>query len=111
MLAAAHRLRSHSDFTRIVRQGRKSKHGVLVVHVLPGSHTHSRAGFVVSKAIGNSVTRHRVTRRLRAALAAQFALHTSPIDVVVRALPGAQRAGVDQLSSSVNRALSSLGVE
>ena len=47
----------------------------------------ARAGFVVGKAVGNSVVRHRVTRRLRAVVAAE--LHRLPptADLVVRARP------------------------
>lgn len=52
----------------------------------------ARAGFVVGKAVGNSVVRHRVTRRLRAVVAAE--LHRLPVtaDLVVRARPEAADA-------------------
>ncbi len=59
----------------------------------------TRAGFVVSKAVGGAVTRNRVKRRLRHMVAAQLASGTSGVDVVVRALPAAatapQRLAVD----------------
>ncbi|MCW2635165.1 MAG: rnpA [Blastococcus sp.] len=52
----------------------------------------ARAGFVVGKAVGNSVVRHRVTRRLRAAVREE--LHRLPpsADLVVRARPEAAAA-------------------
>src|SRR4051794_27222158 len=52
----------------------------------------ARAGFVVGKAVGNSVVRHRVTRRLRAVVREQ--LHRLPptADLVVRARPEAAAA-------------------
>lgn len=52
----------------------------------------ARAGFVVGKAVGNSVVRHRVTRRLRAIVGAE--LHRLPptADLVVRARPEAATA-------------------
>ena len=55
--------------------------------------TGARAGFVVGKAVGNSVVRHRVTRQLRAAVRAE--LHRLPptADLVVRARPEAATAG------------------
>jgi ribonuclease P protein component len=52
----------------------------------------ARAGFVVGKAVGNSVVRHRVTRRLRAVVASE--LHRLPVtaDLVLRARPEAAEA-------------------
>ncbi len=52
----------------------------------------ARAGLVVGKAVGNSVVRHRVTRRLRAVVLRE--LHRLPptADLVVRARPEAGTA-------------------
>ncbi|GAB3995247.1 hypothetical protein GCM10029992_12000 [Glycomyces albus] len=47
----------------------------------------ARAGFVVSKAVGNAVVRNRVKRRLRHAAAEQLASWPVGTDVVVRATP------------------------
>ena len=44
----------------------------------PGTVGGPRAGFVVGKAVGNSVVRHRVTRRLRAVVLDQ--LDRLPVD-------------------------------
>ena len=68
MLAAAQRLRRSSDFTAVFRGGRRSGRGTLVVHLFleePAQASTARAGFVVSKAVGNAVVRNRVRRRLR----------------------------------------------
>ncbi len=48
-----------------------------------------RVGMVVSKAVGNAVTRNRVKRRLRHLAVAQLSRTPSGTDVVVRALPPA----------------------
>ena len=57
----------------------------------------ARAGFVVGKAVGNSVVRHRVTRQLRSLVRAE--LHRLPptADLVVRARPEAADAGSARL--------------
>lgn len=44
---------------------------------------------MVSKAVGNAVTRNRVKRRLRHLAAASLPTIAFPVDVVVRALPPA----------------------
>ena len=68
---------------------------VVFVH-RSGSERPARAGVVTSKAVGNSVDRHRTARRIRAALGS--ALETLPpgTDVVVKALPGATTDGALQ---------------
>lgn len=52
----------------------------------------ARAGFVVGRAVGNSVVRHRVTRRLRAAVREELHRLPASADLVVRARPEAADA-------------------
>lgn len=68
----------------------------------------ARAGFVVGKAVGNSVVRHRVTRQLRAAVRAE--LHRLPptADLVVRARPDAAAAGSAVLRRDLSVGMSRL---
>lgn len=44
---------------------------------------------MVSKAVGTAVVRNRVKRRLRHLVADEFRRLDAPVDLVVRALPGA----------------------
>ena len=66
----------------------------------------TRVGFVVSKAVGDAVTRNRVKRILRHALAARLAEIGDDQDLVVRALPAASAAvsvtGSRRLRAEVN---------
>lgn len=59
------------------------------MHVRVNGRDGSRAGFIVSKAVGKAVTRNRVKRQLRHLAAAALPSATSGVDVVVRALPSA----------------------
>ena len=74
-------------------------------HVPPGA----RAGFVVGKAVGNSVVRHRVTRRLRAVVRDELDRLPAGADLVVRARPEAADASSEllrrDLSSGLDRLL------
>ena len=58
-----------------------------MVHAARGAGPQSRAGFVVSKAVGGAVVRNRVKRRLRHLVAERLVADPFPRDVVVRALP------------------------
>jgi ribonuclease P protein component len=61
----------------------------------------SRFGFIVSKAVGNSVVRSRVTRRLRAIGREAVELQPAGRDVVIRALSGASAATWSTLHSEI----------
>jgi ribonuclease P protein component len=74
----------------------------------PGVDRGPRVGFVVGRAVGNSVVRHRVTRRLRAAAAGE--LHRLPptADLVVRARPEAATADYGRLTADLASGLDRL---
>lgn len=88
----------------MVRSGRRASTRHLVVHLLPaagsadlidpaGLRRPPRAGFVISGKVGNSVIRHRITRRLRPLVRDRLAGLPAGTDLVIRALPAA--AGAD----------------
>ena len=64
-----------------------------------------RVGFVVSRAVGNSVVRHQVVRRLRHLLAARIVALAPATDLVVRATPAAAAATSEELGTALDRAL------
>lgn len=93
MLAKTHRVVRAEDYRGTVRRGRRITSSSLVAYVLNrADDAPARFGFIVSKAVGNAVTRNLVRRRLKAA--SFELLDTVPLgtDVVVRALPGAAQA-------------------
>jgi ribonuclease P protein component len=97
VLPAESRLRNSTDFRDTLRQGVRSGRTSLVVHarrspLAPDDPASSRAGFIVSRAVGNAVRRNRVKRRLRHLAAAALPSAPFGVDVVVRALPPASTA-------------------
>jgi len=68
----------------------------------------ARAGFVVGRSVGNSVVRHRVTRRLRAAVREELDRLPATADLVVRARPEAATADSADLRSDLRRGLERL---
>lgn len=55
-------------FAEIHQEGISAVNRLLVVRALPNGQDDSRFGFVVSKRIGNAVTRNLIKRRLREAI-------------------------------------------
>ncbi|MFG1915175.1 ribonuclease P protein component [Micromonospora sp. NPDC048898] len=126
MLAAAQRLRRSTDFAAAVRGGRRVGRGAVVVHLTvpvstePSTSTSpepvrdnsaeqlsvpSRAGFVVSKAVGNAVIRNRVKRRLRALVQDRLTGLPAGSTLVVRALPAAAEASYPRLATDLDAAI------
>ncbi len=106
MLPVASRLTHRDEFASVIRRGRRGGRARLVVHLhnVDGV-TAPRAGFVVSKAVGKSVVRHRVARRLRHLVGSR--LGTLPADtlLVVRALPPAAAATSAELGADLDAGL------
>ena len=65
----------------------------------------ARIGFVVSKAVGNSVVRNRVQRRLRHLAREHLASLPGSAVLVVRALPAAAAASGAELGADLARSL------
>lgn len=77
----------------------------IVVYQSVASGGPSRFGFIVSKAVGNAVTRNRVRRRLKAIAASVTDDLPAGTEVVVRALPGSADASWVTLNSEISEAL------
>ncbi len=66
---------------------------------------------MVGRAVGNSVVRHRVTRRLRAVVRAELHRLPASADLVVRARPEAAEASSDRLRRDLTAGLDRLLAE
>jgi ribonuclease P protein component len=116
VLPSENRLRRREDFATAVRRGRRAGRPLLVVHLRSRTDPHApggeappaRAGFVVSKAVGNAVVRNRVKRRLRHLLRARMSQLAPGSLVVVRAQPGAADADHVELARDLDAALRKL---
>ena len=98
-----HRLTESRRFAEIHKEGISAANRLLVLRALPNGLDHSRFGFVVSKRIGNAVTRNLVKRRLRE-LVRQNRVKDG-WDAVFIARRGAADAEFIQLKQSTNNLL------
>ena len=117
MLPTAARIRRRPEFTSVLRGGTRAARGGVVVHWSSsesgsdslGTHQNvsqpplldtgsARAGFVVSKAVGNAVVRNRVKRRLRHIVRDHIGQWPVDTDVVVRATPRSAERSFWQLA-------------
>jgi ribonuclease P protein component len=108
VLPAPHRLTRGDDLRRVSRSGRRSGSDTVVVHVIAGAAEDAgttRVGFAVSRAVGNSVVRHRVQRRLRHLVRDRLDAVPAGSQVVVRALAPAAHASYAELGADLDRCL------
>jgi ribonuclease P protein component len=110
VLPAPARLRRREDFTLAVRRGRRAGRATLVAHFLAPEVAVpvARAGFVVGRAVGNSVVRHRVSRQLRHLVRDRLDRLPAGSILVVRALPPAAGADSAALGRDLDAALTRL---
>ena len=89
MLSKPNRVVRAEDFRATMRKGRRvtTEHAIIYLTARAGSEP-ARFGFVVSRAVGGSVDRNRLRRRLRAIALSQVRAGFTGRDVVVRALSG-----------------------
>jgi ribonuclease P protein component len=102
-------MRRPAQFEQAVRTGARGGRSTLVVHIVtrtdPGPGP--VVGFVVSKAVGNAVTRNRVKRRLRALTAERISGLPEDAGIVVRALAPAADVDYATLAHDLDGALRS----
>jgi ribonuclease P protein component len=113
VLPAAARLTRSEDYRQVTRNGRRAAGPRIVVHAVIATPSDKlvqtiagpRVGFVVSKAVGNSVVRHRVARQLRHVV--RDRLGTLPLggSLIVRALPSAAGASSAEFGHDFDAAL------
>jgi ribonuclease P protein component len=99
-------MRRSTDFGQVVRGGVRARGGAVVIHHRPrlGQHP-ALVGLVVGRSVGGSVTRHRVSRRLRAQLAQRLDRLPAGSGTVVRALPESAEASSAELGRALDTAL------
>lgn len=121
MPARRNRVTKGDDYRRIVRRGNRVGGALCITHAVfrisQEEHADSgqicegstaRFGFIISKAVGNAVTRNLVRRRMKTIVERRMAAGFTEVDVVFRALPASAEAPFVVLESEINTALDRL---
>ena len=101
-MPAAHKMRRPADFAATLTGGRQGCN-LVVAYAARRSDERRLVGYIVSKAVGPSVRRHKVTRRLRAIMASQLGAVPAGTSVVIRALPASAQASYPTLQRAVTK--------
>ena len=94
-------LKKNNDFQRVYRKGTSQANRYLVMYVLDNQYMKNRLGISVSKKVGNSVVRHRVTRLIRESYRLNERSFRQGLDIVVVARPNAKDRTYQEIESAL----------
>lgn len=94
-------LKKNKDFQFVYKTGTSYANKYLVMYVLENQYKKNRLGISVSKKVGNSVVRHRVTRLVRESYRLNEALFKIGYDIVVVARVAAGDKSYKEIESAL----------
>ncbi|MBR1854927.1 MAG: ribonuclease P protein component [Lachnospiraceae bacterium] len=94
-------LKKNHQFQFVYRNGRSHANKYLIMYIMENGLSINRVGISVSKKVGNSVVRHRVTRLIRESYRLHENMFNSGLDMVIIARPGAAAVGYKEVESAL----------
>lgn len=94
-------LKKNKDFQFVYKNGTSYANKYLVMYVLENQYKKNRLGISVSKKVGNSVVRHRITRLIREGYRLNEELFKTGYDLIVVARVAAKDKGYRELESAL----------
>ena len=94
-------LKKNKDFQIVYQQGTSQANRYLVMYVLKNQYMKNRLGISVSKKVGNSVVRHRITRLIRESYRLNEEEFKNGLDIVVIARPSAKGRSFQEIERSL----------
>ncbi len=94
-------LKKNYDFRNVYKKGKSYANRYLVMYVLENNMDRNRLGISVSKKVGNSVVRHRVTRLVRESYRLHENIFNSGLDIVVVARNNASAVSYADIESAL----------
>lgn len=84
-------LKKYGDFQRVYKKGKSYANKYLIMYILEQDAQKNRIGISVSKKVGNSVVRHRITRLIRESYRLNESKFVDGLDIVVIARPALKK--------------------
>ena len=94
-------LKKNQDFQKVYRNGTSKGNRYLVMYVLKNQYMKNRLGISVSKKVGNSVVRHRITRLIRESYRLNEEKFQKDLDIVVIARNSAKDKSYHEIESAL----------
>ena len=94
-------LKKNRDFQYVYKNGKSYANKCLVMYIIPNEQNKNRVGISVSKKVGNSVVRHRVTRLLRESYRLQEDYFRRGYDLIIIARAGAKDKSYHEIESAM----------
>ena len=94
-------LKKNKDFQTVYQQGKSYANKYLIMYALQNARTRNRLGISVSKKVGNSVIRHRMTRLVRESYRLHESDFKSGYDLIVIVRPTAKEKGYREIESAL----------
>lgn len=94
-------LKKNRDFQLVYKEGKSRANRYLVMYVKENGLETNRIGVSVSKKVGNSIVRHRITRLIRESYRLQEDMFNSGLDMVVIARVSAKDRCMKEIESAL----------
>ena len=94
-------LKKNRQFQSVYKSGKSYANKYLVMYVKENGTGGNRIGISVSKKVGNSVVRHRITRLVRESYRLQEAMFNSGLDIVIVVRKNAVSVGYAEMESAL----------
>ena len=94
-------LKKNKDFQHVYKNGKSFANKYLVMIIAENESSENRLGISVSKKVGNSVIRHRVTRLIRESYRLSEKFFKLGLDIVVVARVSSREVGYKEIESAL----------
>ena len=94
-------LKKNYEFRYVYENGKSYANKYLVMYVVENNTDRNRLGISVSKKVGNSVVRHRITRLIRESYRLHENIFNSGLDIVVIARNSASEISYEETESAL----------